>query len=513
VLILAHRDELLRQAKEKLLATTDLNVLEIGLEKCDSQASPGHRVVIASKDSMHKNRLKRFGPGEFTHIITDEAHRACADGYQAIYDHFPEAKHLGCTATPSRLDKRALGQVFETVAYRYDLADAVRDGWLVRIKRKLIHLQSLDLSDIKSSVSHAGGRDLNEHELAKVMEQDANVWGVAKATLHSIGERPTLAFAVRVHKDTEAKDRKGHLYQLVEAFNHLRPGCAAGLDGDSDHRERTEVQKRFREGKIQILVNVGLFTEGWDEDCVAAVAMARPTESWSFYLQALGRGTRLKLQSHGYVDGADAYAESVANGKPDLLVLDFEGNSGKHDLISAENALGGLLDEDLAKQVRRRPEIDGELEVVPPAEEEGMTAEERAAAANGLAVTFRSVTVLDPWEILGVAPRTTTREGLTAGQLYELQAEGIRDARRLDRPAAELVLTALRRRRGAGLCSLRQATILARAGLNPHVSKVKAYRAISELEAMKWRPTARMLADPELAQAAEGAEVETVTVR
>lgn len=487
-LILAHRDELLGQAREKLLDWTDFSPLEIGLEKQRSRSLSSQPVVIASKDSMNAKRLKGFAPDAFDLIITDEAHRACAPSYRRIYEHFKDAKHLGVTATPMRLDKQSLGQVFASVAMRYEIMDAVDDGWLVRPRRRLCQIVGMDLSGVHEKTNRGTGeRDLNEAELAQALEVAEVVAATAKATMENVGSRPTLIFAVRAHRYT-AGDRRGHLYQLVQALNELRPGCAGGLDGTCDERERADVQRRFRAGEVQFLVNCQLFTEGWDEPSVAAVVMARPTTSPGFYLQMLGRGTRLLGQS---------IEESARNGKPDLLVLDFEGNSSRHDMIGLDDVLGG--DDEAAVKVRRakrEKRDDGEQ-----GDPEGMSAEQEQLvmqeAVQGK-VTHRSFEILSQTELLRVRLPRHDGERADARQMMALQIEGFAAYKRLSHEQAGMVLQAIQDRHRAGLCSLRQASLLARCGVNPNITKQQASRLILQLERNGWKPTSQMLADLEL---------------
>lgn len=487
VLILAHRDELLAQAKEKLLDWTDFGPLEIGLEQQRHRALDSQPIVIASKDSMHARRLKGFPRDAFRLVITDEAHRSPAPTYRRIYEHFANAKHLGVTATPMRLDQQSLGQIFASVAMRYEILDAVDDGWLVKPRRRLCQIVGLDLSGVHKRTSRESGeRDFNEAELAQALETSANVAAMAKAIIENVGERPTLIFAVRAHR-YETGDRRGHLYQLASALNELRPGCAAGLDGTCDDRERRDTQRRFRAHELQFLVNCQLFTEGWDEPSVSAVVMARPTTSPGFYLQMLGRGTRLLGQS---------IAESVANGKPDLLVLDFEGNSSRHDLVGLDDVLGGDAEAAHKARRKRRERDDGEQ-----GDPEGMTREEEQLvmqeAVQGR-VTHRSFEILSQVELLRLRLPRHNGERANAKLMMALQIEGFQAYKRLSQEQALAVLRAINERHRAGLCSLRQASILARCGVNPNVTKQTASRIIGRLEKNGWKPTSQMLVDVEL---------------
>lgn len=100
VLILAHRGELLEQAKDKLKTGV---ALESELEKADAYASLDARVVVGSVQTMYREeRLSRYATDHFDAVIVDEAHHAVTDTYRRIFDHFSGAKLLGVTATPKK---------------------------------------------------------------------------------------------------------------------------------------------------------------------------------------------------------------------------------------------------------------------------------------------------------------------------------------------------------------------------------------------------------------------------
>jgi superfamily II DNA or RNA helicase len=85
-----------------------------------------------------KRRMTKFNPDEFSLLIIDEAHHSAAKSYRRVIDYYrqnPNLKVLGVTATPDRMDEKALGQIFESVAYEYDILDSINDGWLVPISQ------------------------------------------------------------------------------------------------------------------------------------------------------------------------------------------------------------------------------------------------------------------------------------------------------------------------------------------------------------------------------------------
>jgi superfamily II DNA or RNA helicase len=134
-LILAHREELLEQAKEKLRACTGI---EASIEAADRRASLEAPVVIASIQSMtREERLARWPETHFKLVVADEAHHAISPSWQKVLTHFG-AYTLGVTATPDRGDKRLLADYFESIAYETTLIDLIKEGYLARIRVKTI---------------------------------------------------------------------------------------------------------------------------------------------------------------------------------------------------------------------------------------------------------------------------------------------------------------------------------------------------------------------------------------
>jgi len=145
VLILAHRDELIEQARDKLFKACELLTSK---EKANDYADMDAGVVIGSVQTLSRNsRLSRFASDHFSTVIVDEAHRTLADSYIRILNHFACAKVLGVTATPDRGDRRSLGQYYEDIAFEISLLDLIKDGWLCPIRIKTIPLQ-IDISKV-----------------------------------------------------------------------------------------------------------------------------------------------------------------------------------------------------------------------------------------------------------------------------------------------------------------------------------------------------------------------------
>ena len=172
VLIMAHREELLSQAADKIWKSCNI---PCSLEKASSSClGSWEPITVGSVQTlMSEKRLSMFPPDYFKTVIVDEAHHAMSESYQRVLNHFHGAKVLGVTATPDRGDKKNLGQYFENLAYEYSLLDAVNDGYLCSLKAKTVPLQ-IDLNQVKVSQGDYQAGDLGD-ALAPYLEQIADV--------------------------------------------------------------------------------------------------------------------------------------------------------------------------------------------------------------------------------------------------------------------------------------------------------------------------------------------------
>lgn len=308
VLIMAHREELIQQAADKVGHHLDEKpAIEMGSRK-ESRLGHGFldksKVLVTSVQTMSRpNRMQFFNPMDFGLIITDEAHHGTSDSYRRVYEYFhknPQLRHLGVTATPKRADESALGDVFHSVAYEMDIREGIDEGFLVDVEQRLVVIEGLDFSQVRTTAG-----DLNQKDLASVMlgpldaerliAEESPVHKIVSATIQEAQGRPTIIFCVT----------KDHAEKTCEICQR-HPGVTAEfVTDDTDAETRAEIIKRFREGRTQIFCNVGIATEGFDAR-VDVVAVARPTKSESLYRQMIGRGTR---PLPGLVDQYDTAAE------------------------------------------------------------------------------------------------------------------------------------------------------------------------------------------------------------
>jgi superfamily II DNA or RNA helicase len=445
VLVLAHRTELLEQAQRKL---SDVGVWA-AIEKAERRAGFAP-VVVASVQTLQRKRLEALDPKQFGLVVVDEGHHAPARSYREILAHFERTRVLLVTATPDRADGKALGEICESVAYSYELRDAIRDGWLAPIRARRIVVAGVDLSKVRS---RAG--DLANDELAKIMAEDTAVLGTVVPLLEQAGDRRTIVFAVDV----------AHAFALASALRDRRAACARVAHGEMEPAERAEILADFRAGRFQFLVNVALFTEGFDEPSLQCVAVARPTKSRALFVQMVGRGTRL------------------FDGKPDCLVLDFTGNAGKHKLVGPLDALapGAGIEADLRSEAERlltdeEQDLDGLLDEAQQALDEKRKAWRQSATAKYFAKD------VDPFfgAELEIGPLEQQWAGEPATQYQREQIAHMRNQNPHAIPAglsmgeASRIIVALQERKRRGLVvSHKQATWLHKYGLDTRAMTFK----------------------------------------
>lgn len=294
VLVLAHREELLAQAREKIAAALgDADVVSI--ERGAATASSEARVLVCSIRSLHEERLARVLRGrDVGLVIYDECHHAAADDNLRVlrqlgaFDEGWSGTLLGFTATTARGDGKGLDAVFERIVYTRTLPEMIADAYLVPLRGYRV-ATSADLSGLTSQ-----GLDFPEEALAEAVDIEERNALVARSIQELARDRRTIAFCVTVN----------HARNLRLALQRL--GVPAGIvHGAMPPEQRAAALAEFREERTHVLTNVAVLTEGFDDPGVSCVAMARPTRSEGLYAQCVGRGTRLHP------------------GKKDCLILDF----------------------------------------------------------------------------------------------------------------------------------------------------------------------------------------------
>lgn len=303
VLVLVHTDELVKQAVKKIKDVAPH--LHVGIVKA-ARNDVTARVIVASVQSLRaasrREQIRNVGL-----VICDEVHHCTANTYRAIFEHYGcmsgATLLAGFTATLARSDRAKISDIIQGVAYQKSLAWAIRRGYLLDVRGKRIVVPNLDLKAVKQSRG-----DYQGAALGKAMEAVFAPSVIAAAYLEHAADRKGIAFWPLV-----ATARHG-----AEAF------AAAGirsavLHGGTPDEERRLILKRLRAGDVQVVHNVNVLMEGFDEPSISCVVNARPTRSAPAYQQMVGRGPRPDLTL-------------PPDRRGDCLVLDCVGVSLRQDL-------------------------------------------------------------------------------------------------------------------------------------------------------------------------------------
>lgn len=330
-LVLAHRDELIEQAANKLRAVAP--TLRVGIVKGTRREIRGRDVIVASVQSLAREvRRQELAAAGIRLVIIDEAHHAVANTYMNVLrdlgcfeaDPLRGAYALGVSATLGRSDRVALDQVWQEVVYKRDVIEMIRDGYLVNAKGIRVRVDGLDLAAVKRR--HG---DYADGALAQAMEDALAPAAIARAYVEHAKDRQGIVFWPTVQM----------AYEGADAF--AAEGISgAGIDGAMAVTDRRKVLADFARGDVQTVHNCMVLTEGFDAPWCSAVVIARPTSSAPLYVQMAGRG----LRPHP--------------GKTDALILDVVGVTGKHRLASVVDLAGADRVEKLEDDLAAYDEID-----------------------------------------------------------------------------------------------------------------------------------------------------------
>lgn len=491
VLLLAHRVELLDQAADKLEPELGYRPsIEQGIRAVDTDCLwQGGAVLVGSVQTMiGDRRLEKFRKLPFDLILVDECHHATSASYAKIIDYFralnPSLKVLGVTATPTRADGTALGLVFDTAAFHLPMWEAIEAGWLTPIEQEYVAIESIDFDGVRTAQNEMGESDLKKSELEEILLEEENQHAMARPILDRAGERQCLVFTAGVK----------HAHALTAVLNRYRPDSAKAVDGKTDKGIRKGIVTDYAEGRLQFLVNFGVFCEGFDVPAVSLVAMGRPTKSVGLYTQMLGRGTRplpdvvdLPALSQDPSARRDAILRS---GKPHLSVLDFVGNS-RHKLVSSIDILGGNYDVETRALAQQRIGVkpaDVGRELKKAAAELALRREQdrRRRIKAGVSYTTEFVDPFGHDASPGEHVMDRQRGGCSDAQIALLVNLGVprETAANYSGRQAGAVIDSLRSKR----CTERQKATLAKFGESTDVNCDEAGRIIDAIAQNGWRP-------------------------
>lgn len=365
-LILVHRKELAFQA-----ATTCKRMnpqMNVQVEMGDHWADPDTAdVVVASVQTLIRGRLNKFDPKDFKLLIVDEAHHAAADSYIHVFDYFnitptSDVALVGFSATIRREDKKSLDSVFDEIVFHLDLDKMILNKHLSDAKFTTVKLENADMSKVKSK-----NGEFVMRSLSAVMNTPTN----NELVLHTFRHfqenhkiKSTLLFGINIE----------HVTDLCALFN-ANGIHAESVTSKSKKLDRDRIVKNFKDGKIPVLMNCGIFTEGTDMPNIDCLLLVRPTKSQTLLIQMIGRGLRLH------------------DSKDFCHIIDFVGVNGV-DVVSTPTLRGlpsslGLDGLTLEEMEDRKKRLDVELRDKEEKERAKQKAEKKMAETRAMAVKQR----------------------------------------------------------------------------------------------------------------------------
>lgn len=311
MLVLAHTEELVDQ---NIDAMREVNpTVRVDKEMSTHKADPSLADVVCASvgtlGRLNTSRLVKYDMAKWDKIIVDEAHHTPANSYMNVLNAFGVLQDgtkkllLGVTATPQRMDGKALGEIYKKLTYVYSLRQAIDDGYLVKVRG---YKASTGTSLSEVSI-HDG--DFNKIELEATIDSPERNNQVVNAWLKRCENRKTVVYAGGVE----------HAKHLAEAFAEQEIPAKSIWGDDPERKEKLEWH---RNTPGSVLVNAQLLIEGYNDPSISCIVIASPTASSVKFTQMCGRATRLYP------------------GKVDCIILDMVDISGGHSLCTLPTLMG-----------------------------------------------------------------------------------------------------------------------------------------------------------------------------
>ena len=286
VWIVAHRRELVSQIDETV-------------RKFHSYSSSNTSSLLSSVKAMSIQWLMRHydeieeEPGM---IVIDEAHHALAKTYKEMWERFPKAKFLGLTATPCRLNGKGFTDLFDVLVQSWAVPEFISKGRLATYDFVSIKSDGVTQRLINSLQKRGADGDYQNKEMDMLLNKKPSIERLYRSLEEFGKDRKGIVYAINI----------SHAQKITKLYQEHGVKAIA-IDSKTPAMERQQDIEAFKKGDIQVLVNVDIFSEGFDCPDMEFVQLARPTLSLAKYLQMVGRGLR------------------VAKGKKNCVIIDNVG--------------------------------------------------------------------------------------------------------------------------------------------------------------------------------------------
>ena len=291
VLLLVHRKELVNQIAETLASYGQ----KFGIIQAGAEESRFCHIQVASIQTLVR-RLQRWGRVRFEFIIIDEAHHTPSPTYMKILDAFSDSKLLGVTATPHRLDYWGFAHIFDKLIVSPDPMEFIKSGFLSNYDYYSVPPECPIIDEINAIPIEKG--DFAKDSLIRLLDCGSIRSQVVDSYMKYGCGKKAIVYTIN----------KAHNKHLCEEYQ--KSGInAVTIDCDTPQSERKQLLDEFKKGKIQIICNVNILSEGFDCPDVEVVQITRPTYSLSLYLQQVGRGLRVSpgKDKSVFIDNVGSY--------------------------------------------------------------------------------------------------------------------------------------------------------------------------------------------------------------
>ena len=278
ILIVAHRRELVEQIKATIKRM-----------KMDSR-----NITVESIQTISR----RIDALDFipSLVVIDEAHHALAKTYKMMWDAWPDERFLGLTATPCRLNGKGFTDLFDVLVQSWDIPTFIKEKWLSTYDFVSIKSDGVTQRLIDSLQKRGADGDYQNKEMDLLLNKKPSIERLYRSLEEYGKDRKGIVYAINI----------SHAQKIMELYQEHGIKAVA-IDSKTPAAQRQADIEAFKNGDIQVLVNVDIFSEGFDCPDVEFVQLARPTLSLAKYLQMVGRGLR------------------VAKGKKNCVIIDNVG--------------------------------------------------------------------------------------------------------------------------------------------------------------------------------------------